>query len=159
MKLKPSLAPRPTAPPRHVRVFVAAFLAVIVACPLVGINAWPFSSWRLFSNVATNTQSRWEAVAVDASSVEHPYAIAVAPNGYRGFGTVMAQFSHRPTARRNALCEGWMRGAATEFGGTARLVRIYRLQWRLSERRGKRAAPPSRDLAWTCSPKGADAAS
>jgi hypothetical protein len=71
----------------------------------------------------------------------------------------MAGFSKRSAADRDAICAAWLRGATEQFGSGTRLLRIYRREWLLSDRRGKRAAPPHRTLAWFCTAKGAREAS
>jgi hypothetical protein len=134
---------------------VALFLATLVVCPLAFLNPWPFSKWELFSRLRTDQQTGWRAVAVDSAGREHGYPIARLPQGYRGVGPVMADFSERSAAERDAICAAWLRGATAQFGSGARLLRIYHLDWLLSDRQGRRAAPPHRTLAWICSTKGA----
>ncbi len=154
---------RPSTPsaaaPRYARPFVALFLATLVVCPLASLNPWPFSNWELFSRLRTDQQTGWRAVAVDSAGREHVYPIASLPHGYRGFGSIMADFSERSAAERDAICAAWLRGATEQFGSGTRLLRIYHLQWLLSDRRGRRAAPPHPTLAWICSTKGAREAS
>jgi len=134
---------------------VALFLATLVVCPLAALNAWPFANWDLFSRLRTNQQTRWEAVAVDRARRERDYPIASVPPSYRAFGSIMADFSERSAADRDAICAVWLRGASEEFGSGTWLLRIYHLEWLLSDRQGSRAAPPHRTLAWICSAKGA----
>ena len=147
------------AAPRYARPFVALFLATLVVCALAPVNAWPFSSWELFSRLRTDRQTGWEAVAVDSAGRERNYPIASLRYGYRSLRLIMADFSESSAARRDRLCAAWLRGATEQFGPSTRLVRIYQLEWLLSERRGSSATPAHRTLAWTCSTKGARAAS
>jgi hypothetical protein len=147
-----------TAAPRLARPFVALFLTVLVVCPLAGLNPWPFSNWELFSRLRSDRQTAWAAASVDRSGREREYAFRSYPHGHRGFEVTMRDFSRRPAAERNAICAGWLHGAAEQPGPTTKLLRIYRLTWLLSDRRGDRAAAPSRTLAWTCNGKGARAA-
>lgn len=143
------------AAPRYARSFVALFLATLVVCPLAALNLWPFSNWELFSRLRTDQQIGWSAVAVDSAGREHGYPIASLPHGHRPFRSIIANFSGRPGAEPDAICAAWLRGATEEFGSGIRLVRIYELEWLLSDRQGRRAAPPRRILAWICSTKGA----
>ena len=144
-----------SAPPRHARPFVALFLTVLVACPLGLLNLWPFSSWRLFSTLRTDRETSWEAVAVEPSGRERAVPVVSLPHGYRGFRFVLAGFSKRAPAARDAICAAWVTEANDELASRTRLVRIYHLEWRLSDRRGSRAAPGSRRLVWVCNAKGA----
>ena len=132
---------------------MAVFLTTLIACALVPLNAWPFSDWELFSRLRTDRQTGWEAIAVDSAGRERHYPI----DPYRTFVSVANHLSTRSAAERNAYCVAWLRGATGRFGPGTRLVRIYRLEWLLSDRQGERAAPRHRTLAWTCSAKGARA--
>ena len=127
---------------------------MLVVCALGGWNLWPFSSWELFSRLRTDRETGWEAVAVDSAGRTHEHPISAVPHGYRGFATVMADFSQRSTGSRDAICATWLRRATDQFGADAQL-RVYRLDWLLSDRRGRRAAPPARRLDWVCDSKGA----
>lgn len=131
------------------------FLTALVVCALAGFNAWPFSSWELFSRLRTDQQAGWQAVAIDRAGRGRDYRIASLPHGYQGFPFIMDDFSARSAADRDAICAVWLRGATEQFGSGTRLLRIYRLQWLLSDRQGNRAAPPDRTLAWICTAKGA----
>jgi hypothetical protein len=148
-----------TTAPRFARPFVALFLTVLVVSPLTGSNAWPFSNWELFSRLRSDQQTGWAAESVDSSGRERGYEFRTVPRGRHGFEVTMRDFSRRPAAERNAICTGWLHGAVEHLGPATRQLRIYRLTWRLSDRRGDRAAPPRRALAWTCSGKSARAAS
>jgi hypothetical protein len=126
-------------------------LTAFVVCPLGVFNLWPFSSWELFSHLRTDRQSGWQAVAVGAGG-----RVRVDSNvtrGYRGDDFKIASFASEPVAQRNETCEAWLHAARP---GT-RTVEIYHLVWRLSDRHGKRAAPPRRTLAWVCTARGAHA--
>jgi hypothetical protein len=150
---------RPSTPsaaaPRCARLFVALFLATLVVCPLAAVNLWPFTNWELFSRLRTDQQIGWRALAVDSAGREHGYPIALLPHGYRPSGSIVADFSGRSAAERDAICSAWLRDASHRFGSGTRLVRIYRLEWLLSDRQGRRAAAPHPTLAWICSTKGA----
>ena len=144
--------------PHYARPFVVLFLATLVVCALAPVNAWPFSSWELFSRLHTDRQTGWEAVAVDRAGRERGYPIASLQYGYRSLRLIMADFSESSVAGRDTLCAAWLRGATKQFGPSTRFLRIYHLEWLLSERRGSRAAPAHRILAWICDVEGARAA-
>lgn len=129
-------------------------MATLLVCALVPLNAWPFSSWELFSRLRADRQTGWEEVAVDRRGRERADPIAPRPPQYRGFASIIAGFSGSSVAERDALCAIWLHGAIVRFGPRTQLVRIYHLSWLLSARRGDRAALPHRRLAWTCSAGG-----
>jgi hypothetical protein len=135
--------------PRQARPFVAAFLATLVVCGLAPLNLWPFSNWELFSRLRTDRQTRWEAVAVAWTGMERAYPIASLRHA-----AVLGGFSKR-SAGRDASCAAWLRGATEVLGTKPRLVRIYRMEWLLSDLRGHRAPPRQRTLIWVCTAKGA----
>ena len=143
--------------PRYARPFVAVFLVAIVACALATIEAWPLTAWELFSHLRTQDQTRWEATAVDADGVEHPYPLGSLPQGYRGFAFLMNGFATDSASRQAELCETWRTGAAELLGFEARAVRIYQLSSDLSDRDGERGTPPDRTLTFICRPGGVDA--
>jgi hypothetical protein len=141
--------------PRHARTFVALFLTAVVLCPLAAVNAWPFSSWRLFSTLRTAHQVSWQAVAVDSGGREQEYSVAALPHGYRGFGRIMDGFSTRSVGSRNAICGAWLQGAVEQLGPGAKLVKIYRLDWVVIPRQAGRAGGQQRTAAWICDAEGA----
>ena len=134
---------------------MAVFLTVLVVCALAAWNVWPFPAWELFSRLRTDQQTGWELVAVDAAGHEHRDPIVSLAHGYRGFGFLMTSFAERSAAERDAICAAWLRGAVDGFGSSTRLLRIYQLRWRLSDRRRKRTAAAQRSLAWVCTTEGA----
>jgi hypothetical protein len=144
--------------PRYARPFVTVFMLAFVVCALATIEALPLTAWELFSHVRTQDQVRWEATAVDAEGVEHPYPLGSLPRGYRGFGFLMNGFAADSPARQAELCETWRSGADGLIGVEAKQVRVYQLRADLSEREGDRGAPPDRVLMFTCRPGGVDAA-
>jgi hypothetical protein len=124
------------AAPRYARPFVALFLAALVVCALVPLNLWPFSNWELFSRLRSAEQIGWFAVAVDAAGRKHAYPLA-----------------------HDASCAAWLRDSTLRYGPGTRVVRIYRVEWELSNRRGNRHAPRRLTSARVCSTKGARATS
>jgi hypothetical protein len=139
---------------RLTRPFVGLFLATIVVCAVAAWNLWPFSNWELFSRLRANRQTGWEALVVIGRSRERAYPIASLPDGYRGFASVMADLARRSVAQRDADCAVWLRDASERFGPATRVVRIYRVEWFILNRRVDRDAPPHLTLAWICSAKG-----
>jgi hypothetical protein len=141
-----------------VRTFVAAFLAAFAACGLFGIEAWPLTGWRLFSQLRTDHQVSWRAVAVDGRGDEQPIRFEALPRGYRNFSLVMRTFASLSAREQAAACRAWLAGARRETTG-AKAVRIYRVDWYLSYRRGSGdGPPPARSVLYTCTDKGASRA-
>jgi len=127
-------------PPRGVRAFVAVFLSAFVACGLLGLELWPLTGWRLFSELRTDHQVTWRATVV-AGEEEAQIAFAELPRAYRNFPLVMRTFAGLPPAEQTAACRAWLDAALRERP-QATEVRIYRVDWYLSHRNGARDGPP-----------------
>jgi hypothetical protein len=145
-----SLAGAPA--PRFARSFVALFLAALLVCAIAPFNLWPFSNWELFSRLRSDQETGWEMVAIDRTDRGR---VDPLPHGYRSFSSVIAQFPRRSSAQRDAICAVWVRDATQHFGPSTRLLRIYQLEWLLTDRHGHRRAPRHRTLVWICTAKGA----
>lgn len=137
-------------PSRGVRVFVVAFLAAFAVCGAFGIEAWPLTGWRLFSQLRTDHQVSWRAIAVDGRSNEDPIRFEDLPRGYRNFPLVMRTFASLPAREQAAACRAWLVAARRQTTGVG-TVRIYRVDWYLSYRHGSGdGPPPARTLLFTC---------
>jgi hypothetical protein len=140
--------------PRLARPFVVAFLAMMVLCAAMTVEAWPFTAFHLFSHVREDRQSGWSAVAIDARGRPHPYPLNELSQGYRGFRFLLVGFDGRSADDQDAICRTWVEGAPKLIGVDARVVKLYSLFWRLSNRRGDRAAPARRTLRYVCTAEG-----
>ena len=122
------------AAPRYARPFVAIFVGMVAVCALAPLNLWPFSNWELFSRLRGPVESSWVAV------IEHQ-RIAV-----------------RYTIGPHTTCASLLQDATARLGPSTD-VRIYHVEWRLSDRVGGKAAPPYRTLVAECTAKGVHAPS
>jgi hypothetical protein len=144
------IEPRPDElPPRRVRVFVVAFLGAFVLCGIFGLELWPLTGWRLFSQLRTDHQVAWQATAV-GSEGETQLRFAELPRAYRNFPLVMRTYSALPRVSQVEACRLWLE-AAQGVHAAATELRIYRIDWHLSYRHGSRdGPPPRRTLLITC---------
>jgi hypothetical protein len=101
-------------PSGRVRAFVALFLVAFVVCGLAGIEAWPLTGWRLFSQLRTNHQVTWRAAAV-AGGDETSIRFADLPRAYRNFPLVMGTFASLDPDERASACRAWLRAARREL--------------------------------------------
>ena len=137
-------------PSRRVRAFVAAFLTAFAVCGAFGIEAWPLTGWRLFSELRTDHQVSWRAVAVDGRGDENPIRFEDLPRGYRNFPLVMRTFASVPAPEQATACRVWLAAARRERIAVG-AVRIYRVDWYLSYRHSSGdGPPPARTLLFTC---------
>jgi hypothetical protein len=141
---------REDGPSRPVRAFVGAFLAAFAVCGFFGIEAWPFTGWRLFSHIRTDHQVSWRAMVVDAQGHEGPVRFGDLPRAYRNFPLVMRTFISLPHHEQAAACRAWLTAARRETSGVG-AMRIYRVDWYLSHRHASRdGPPPAQTLLYTC---------
>lgn len=144
------IEPRPDElPPRRVRAFVVAFLGAFVLCGLVGLELWPLTGWRLFSQLRTDHQVAWQAAAVNTEG-EIQIRFGELPRAYRNFPLVMRTYSALPPADQVKACRLWFEAAQSQLPA-ATALRIYRIDWYLSYRHGSRdGPPPRRTLLMSC---------
>jgi hypothetical protein len=145
------------AAPRWARRFVTAYLAVFVVCGLAGLEAWPLTGWRLFADARQAVQPGWQAVTVDRAGRETPVPFRDLPAGYQGYVQVLNGFPALAPDRKVAVCRAWAE-AVRARGGEVAAVRLYRTETDVSQRAGRRGAPPRRTLRYTCRDGSVDAA-
>ena len=147
---------QPAPAPRWARWFVAAYLAVFVACGVAGLEAWPLTGWRLFADARQARQPGFQAVTVDRAGRQTPISFRDLPVGYHGDVQVLKGFAGLPGDRQAAVCRAWAE-AVRARGGEVAEVRIYQTLTDVSRRVGDRGAPPARALRFTCRPRSPDA--
>jgi hypothetical protein len=137
-----------------VRWFVRLFLAAFVVCGLAGIEAWPLTAWRLFSQVRTQHVARYRATVVDREGRETPLVFGRLPDGYRGFSLIVRTLPTMPPSEAARTCGAWAAAALALHPDLAEM-RVYRLDVDLSKRAGRRpAASPAPRLVLRCPPEG-----
>lgn len=110
------------------RAFVGLLLVGVVACGLTGVEAWPLTGWKLFSEVRHETQVGWSARRIDDAGREEPIDFAVLGRGYTGSLQVMGRFPEMTVSGRDEVCRTWLRAlrGRTDESGSAVGVRVYR---------------------------------
>jgi hypothetical protein len=78
-----------------------------------------------------------------------PLAFRQLPRAYRNFTLIMKNFADQPAGKQASACAEWA-AAAGALGRRVEAVRVYRLSWDLSERKGDRARLVSRTLVYSC---------
>lgn len=122
---RPGRGPAP-GPGRARRAFVYAFLGALLTTAALGVEAWPFTGWRLFSGVRTGTTAGWRVVTVGPDGGETPVAFAALGRGYRGAAWRLADFPALERAEREAVCRAWADAVAARTGSPVVAVRAYR---------------------------------
>lgn len=116
---------------RLARVFAYGFVALLVWCVAFGIEWWPLTSFRLFSEVRGPEQRGWEIVVVDRTGREHPVERTTAPGGYKGGQRAASLLPTMADAERERTLRAW---AAAVDGSDVTAVRVYRITRRTPTR-------------------------
>lgn len=133
--------------PRWTRPALYGFLAVVLACGLLSIEAWPLTGWRLYHERRGEVRSSWQIVAVDPAGAESTIHLGSLPLGWHNTSKLLGEFEAMTPVERDAVCGAWAQPAGERDGEAAvAQVRVYRVRSTLG------AEPPDRTrrLAWTC---------
>jgi hypothetical protein len=85
MRMSPSAGATEKGAPWFARPFVVAVPRRPFGVSAVTVEAWPLTSWRLFSHLRHDEQSSWQAFAVDGRGREVRYLVAGLGSGFHGF--------------------------------------------------------------------------
>ena len=127
------------------RLALYGFLTVLLACGLFEIEAWPLSGFRLFSQVRTGTQVRWELTVVDETGAETPADLAAMGRGFRQSAHLLPHLAEAPAVEQAAACAGWF-----EALETAERLRVHRAVYRRSSPSVDTATLEDRTLRFEC---------
>ena len=141
---------RPNRTPSWAKAFGGVFLALFATCAVLGLEWWPFTGWKLFSQLRVDEQIAYEARYRDGGD-EAPVPWDRMGEA-RGFIFIMRDFA--AGRGQEAACVAWLDGLERNVGASRPVIRIYRHEWRLSDREGDRAYRPPPELAWTCDRRG-----
>jgi len=101
------------------------FLLVFAISGLAHLELYPFSAFRLFSEVRGDRRTSWELRAVDADGEEREIDVDGLPLGYRQAKRLIATMRDLDAHERDALCDAWAT-PLREDNVDVTLVRIYR---------------------------------
>jgi hypothetical protein len=134
-----------TAVSPRVRVGVYAFLLVFAVTGFATLEVFPFSGFRLFSELRPSERESWQLRAVDANGVETPIRLGELPVAYRNTTTLLLSFDDLTAGERDEVCDAWAT-PLRETGADVVGVRVYAVvdEVRPDDR------PPRRTLAYEC---------
>lgn len=134
----------PAVTPRT-RGLVHLFLLVFTITGVAHLELFPFSGFRLFSELRPAVRQSWELRAVGATGDEIPIRMGELPLGYRNSTALLRDFDDLHPTERDEVCAAWaspLRAAGTEVVG----VRVYAVTGGV-----RPDAPlPERHLAFEC---------
>jgi len=133
------------------RAWFLTFVGAIVVCGALSIEAWPFTSWRLFSRERREIATGWMATSVDARGRERRVRFIRFAKPDRYFVSVMSTYARLSPREQAATCRAWARLVRRHGGSVAGGLRLYATTRDMREHVGRRApvAPVAR-LRWTC---------
>jgi len=89
------------------RRLVHLFLLAFAVTGLATLELFPFSGFRLFSELRPAERQSWELRAVDEAGDEIPIRLGDLPLGFRNSTTLLRGFDDLTTAERDAICDAW----------------------------------------------------
>jgi hypothetical protein len=124
---------------------VYVFLAAFVLTSLAHLEAWPFTGFRLFSELRSSEVQLWRIAAVSSDGSESTVHLGELPVAYRTTNRVIDGFDAMTRRERDKVCDGWM-VPLRERGDDVVGVRVY------SSTRSVRPDAPAADaeLAYEC---------
>jgi hypothetical protein len=130
---------------RRTRWLLYAFLLVFAVTGVGHMEVYPFSGFRLFSELRSAERESWQLRAVDGDGGETPIRLADLPIGYRNSTLLLRGFDDLPPDERDDVCDAWaepLRDRGVEVVG----VRVYAVVESLRPE----GPPPRRTLAYEC---------
>ncbi|MGH9025177.1 MAG: hypothetical protein ACRDWD_03530 [Acidimicrobiia bacterium] len=135
------------------RALVTGLLAALLVCGLVGIEWWPFTGWRLFSRVRTDSRVGWEVATVAPDGEETIVDPNDLPLGYRHVELLLARFPGYSSDEREEICEA-IAGGVRDEGQEVASVRVYRVDESLRQTDGDVALERDPELRYECAEAG-----
>jgi hypothetical protein len=129
----------------RLRRAVHLFLLVFAVTGIAHLELWPFTGFRLFSEVRTAEREGWAIVAVDHDGGERPIRLAELPVAYRNTTRLVDGFERRTDLERDAICDAWTHVVRAR-GGDVDHLRIYAVVDSVRPE----GPPPARTLAYEC---------
>lgn len=142
-------------PSRAQRGLVLGALALLLAAGLFGVEAWPLTGWRLFSDVRRDEVGTWAIQAVAEDGTTTRVSARDLGLGFRFASRSFDDARDQPPAERAALCDALVEAVRGREPTTAR-VRVLHGRRRLVEAGGEwTAVGTATDLAFECGPEAA----
>jgi hypothetical protein len=127
------------------RRLVHLFLLVFAVTGVAHLELFPFSGFRLFSELRPSERQSWQLRAVDEEGAEIAIRLTELPLGYRNSSTLLRDFDALTPDERDDICDAWAQ-PLRDRGTSVREVRVYAVVQVLR----RDAPPPVRTLAYEC---------
>lgn len=130
---------------RWTRGCVYAFLLVFAVTGFAHLELFPFSGFRLFSEVRPAERHSWQLRAVDGDGIETEIHLSKLPRGIRHTTDLLGDFDDLSAAARDEICDAWTQPLRDD-GAEVSVVRVYHVV--VHVRPG--GPPPRRTLSYEC---------
>jgi hypothetical protein len=131
------------------RRFVHLFLLMLAVSGVARLELFPFSAFRLFSEMRPAERQSWQLRAVDEAGDETPIVLGELPVAYRNTSRLLGEFDDLSPAERDEICDAWAQPYRDDGAEIAR-VRVYEVVQSVRPD----APPGSRRLAYECGGSG-----
>ena len=136
-------------PTRLQRRVVLGTLGLLLLTGLVGVEAWPLSAWRLFSEPRRAELGGFVLEARNADGAGERVSLSQLPLGFRFAGRALEDLGPRPSARGAELCGALLDAVRAERPGTTQLD-VVRVRRRLVEGGRRGSVEVAADVVLTC---------
>ena len=130
---------------RWTRRCVHAFLLVFAVTGVAHLELFPFTGFRLFSELRPQERHSWQLRAVGPDGDETPIRLSELPLAYRNTSTLLLDFDDLTQDGRDAVCDAWAQ-PRRDGGAVVTGVRIYAVVGSVRPD----GPPPQRRLAYEC---------
>ncbi len=135
---------RPTVSARTRRC-LHVFLLVFAITGVAHLELYPFSGFRLFSELRGGDRHSWQLRAVDGDGEETAIRLSELPLAFRNTTTLLLEFRGLSQRERDEICDAWAT-PLRERGADVARVHVYAVVDRVRPD----DEPPTRTLAYEC---------
>ena len=100
------------------------FLLVFAITGVAHLELFPFTGFRLFSELRGAERESWQLRAVGPDGAETPIRLSVLPLAYRNTTRLLLSFDDLSATEQDAVCEAWAQ-PRRDSGAAVVRVRVY----------------------------------
>lgn len=132
------------------RVFAVVLLVTLTWFGWNKVEYWPFTGWRLYSNMKGSTAGSFFPFRVDADGALHRVDFTAMPDAYSRAPYLLEQFERFSDPQREAVCDAIAEGERGE-GREVEAIHVYWERYRVRIVDGERVKDRiEREFRWSC---------
>jgi hypothetical protein len=136
--------------PAAARVFVVLLIGALLYFGWNAIEKWPFTGWRLYSEIKGDTAGSFFAYRLAPDGSVHAIDYQELPDAYSRAPYLLEKFDRRTEEERERVCDSLANGERGE-GREVDAIQIYWERYRVRLVDHERVKDRiERDLRWTC---------